>query len=147
MTAATSNQRAWETMRDAIALRVPARTSVTIGEPRLAVAWDMVAIVPEGGEVDAATLSAPREIHRCTVRMYRNALQQPQDAIEFDLDQFRADIQSDVFGDFTLGGNVAYALPAEFRWVYEYHQMQNTLYRTVSLTVAYRIDDNAAFAP
>jgi len=91
------------------------------------------------------TLTGPREIHSVQLRMYRNWLEEAQDETEFELDEFRATIQSDILGDFDLGGNVAYALPAEFVWTYEQSTVEATLYRVINLHIAYRVDDNANF--
>jgi len=77
--------------------------------------------------------------------MYRNWLEEPQKETEFVLDQFRADILEDVFGDFDLGGNIAYALPAEMSWTYDEPVIQDTRYRTINIEIAYRIDDRATF--
>jgi hypothetical protein len=107
----------------------------------------MVAIIPQGGDIDETSLAAPREIHRCVLRYYRNWLEEEQEETEFVLDQFRADILEDIFGDFELGGNVAYALPVEFSWEYDTITVQGILYRVVDVMIAYRIDDSATFAP
>ncbi len=121
-------------------------SNVMIGEPRSAVQTKMVCIIPDHGEIPESTLTSPREIHRLIVRMYRGWLEQPEQDVEFDLDQFRASIQADVFGDFTLGGTVAYALPGDFAWLYDVKTVEHQIWRTVDLLVAYMIDDNATYA-
>ena len=116
-----------------------------IGEPKSAVQSGLVAIIPASGRVDETTLNSPREIHILTIRRYMNAMQEPLEETEFDLDAWRADIMEDIFGDFDMGGTVAYALPTQFQWAYGFQTIENTIYRMLDLTVAYRIDDNSTF--
>lgn len=141
---ATGNKATLENMASKVAT-MGYGTNVVIGEPRSKMQSGTVAIIPVEGNVDEVTLSGPREIHRVWLRMYQNWLEEKQEDTEFLLDQFRADIAEDVFGDFDLGGTVAYALPAEFSWTYEENTVQDTLYRIVNVVVAYRIDDRATF--
>lgn len=143
---ATSNRTAWTAMTSHIAA-TGYTPNVMIGEPRSGVQSRMVSVLPTSGEVDETTLSGPREVHRVIVRMYVNWLDEGQDETEFLLDQFRADIEEDFFGDFELGGNVAYALPTEFAWEYGTEQVENTVYRTIDITIGYRVDDRATFTP
>ena len=79
------------------------------------------------------------------LRRYVNAMKEPGEGIEFEMDAWRADIQEDIFGDFDLGGSVAYALPTLFIWNYGFQTIEQTIYRLLDLTVAYRIDANATF--
>jgi hypothetical protein len=97
------------------------------------------------GSIDETTLQSPREIHLVMLRRYVNAMREPGEEIEFEMDAWRADIQEDIFGDFDLGGNVAYPEPTQFVWNYGFQTIENTIYRLLDLTVAYRIDDNATF--
>lgn len=140
----TPNQTAWQTMKAAIiALGHPI---VVIGEPRTGMQSGTVAIIPVQGEIDEVTLTSPREIHRVVLRLYVQWLDNSE-TTEATLDQFRADMEADIVTDFTLGGAVAYALPAEFTWTYDEHQIQNgSAYRVINLLVAYRIDDQSTFA-
>lgn len=140
---ATGDKAAWQVMQSK--LQALGRASaVVIGEPREC-QDGLVAIIPDDGEVEETTLSSPRERHRVVLRKHRTWLGEPPEEIEFDLDQFRAEIQADVFGDFDLGGNVAYALPDEFRWRFDKQTVNTIVYRTIDLTVGYRVDDNAIF--
>lgn len=143
---ATTNKAAWQAIQSHL-MAMGYSPQAMIGEPRSGVQDGMIAIIPQGGEVDETTLTAPREVHRCILRMYRNWLDEPQADTELVLDQFRADIMEDIFGDFELGGNVAHALPAEFAWEYGIETVENTKYRSIDLTVVYRIDPAATFAP
>ena len=143
---ATSNKAAWQAIQSHL-MAMGYSPQAMIGEPRSGVQDGMIAIIPLSGEVDETVLTAPREVHRCILRMYRNWLDEPQADIEFLLDQFRADIMEDVFGDFDLGGNVAHALPTEFAWEYSIETVENTRYRTIDLTVAYRVDPSGPFTP
>ena len=142
---ATGNQLAWENMQSKI-MAMGGVPVVVIGEPRKEAQSGMVALIPLEGEVDETVLDAPREIHRISIRMYRNWLDDPQEETEFELDKFRAEILEDIFGNFTLGGKVSYVFPAESDWNYDEVEVGNTLYRVVNIIVSYRIDENATFA-
>ena len=116
-----------------------------IGEPKSAVQDGLVSIIPMSGRIDETTLAAPREVHLVMLRRYVNAMREPGEDIEYEMDAWRAEVMEDIFGDFDLGGNVAWALPTEFVWSYGYQTIEQTIYRLLDLTVAYRIDDNASF--
>ena len=145
MAAATSNKATWENMSSKLLL-MGGVASVVLGEPRSKMQSGTVAIIPESGRVDETVLNAAREIHVVTLRRYENALAEPPDQIEQRLDQWRANIVRDICGDFDLGGTVAYALPAELAWQYGYQTFENTQYRLLDITVAYRVDDRTTFA-
>ena len=117
-----------------------------IGEPKKAVQDGLVAILPQSGRIDETTLKSPREVHVVMLRRYVDAMREPGEEIEFEMDAWRADIMEDIFGDFDLGGNVAYALPTEFTWAYHFIQIGNLWHRILDLTVAYRVDGRATFA-
>lgn len=140
---AASDRAAWEVMQSK--LMAMGYGSVVIGEPRTGDADGMVALIPAGGNYDETVLDAPREIHRVSIRMYRNWLDQPQDEVEFELDKFRAEILEDIAGDFDIGGEVAYYIPDETEWEFGEAEVGETLYRTLDITVGYRIDENATF--
>lgn len=142
---ATSNRATWQNMQSKL-MATGYVANAVIGEPRSKMQSGTVALIPADGHIDETTLPAPREIHRVTLRMYQNWLEEPQEQAEFTLDAFRADIVEDVFGDFDLGGNVAYALPVETTWNWDETEVQNTVYRIVDVQFAYRIDDRATFA-
>lgn len=141
---ATSNQAAWQNMQSKLA-SMGYNVLSAIGEPYAPPEGMTACIIPLGGRIDEVTLQAPREIHQAAIRFYAPMLEQPQEQIEFELDQARANIQSDIFGDFDLGGNIAYALPALFTWAYGYQDVSHIVYRLLDLNVFYRVDDRAAF--
>lgn len=144
MAAVTSNETTWRNMQSKLQA-MGGVASVVIGEPRSKMQSGTVAIIPEAMRIDEVTLANPREIHTVTIRRYENALSERTENIEFRLDQWRANIERDVFGDFDLGGTIAYALPTEFKAEYGYQTVENTQYRLLDLTVAYRVDDRAPF--
>lgn len=141
-----TNQRAvWQNMRDKLRAMggVP---YVQIGEPREKVAQDgMVAIIPDGVDIDETVLNAPREKHSVSLIRYQNWLQEPTENIEYDLDNWRAEIWEDIFGDFDLGGTTAYVSPTETNARYGVVTIGNTLYRTLTITLVYRTDPAATF--
>lgn len=119
--------------------------TAVIGEPKSAMESGLVAIMPQSGRIDEAVLNQPREIHVVFLRRYENMLREPQAVIEFEMDAWRAQIMADIFGDFDLGGTVAYALATEFQWNYGYLTVESVMYRILDLQVSYRIDENATF--
>lgn len=140
---ATTNRLTLINMQDK--LMAMGATDVLIGEPKSAMQDGVVAIIPTSGHIDETTLTNPREVHIVVLRRYAPFLQEPQQNIEFAMDAWRAQIQADIFGNFTLGGTVGYALPTQFQWAYGYQTVETFVYRILDLTVAYRIDDNAPF--
>lgn len=143
----TSNEKAWLAMKTKLeAMRYE---PVTIGEPRDTIAAGTVSIIPLEGEVDEATLSHARELHRVGLRMYQNWLDQPQEEIEFKLDQFRADVLADVFGDFTLGGEIAYVEldKAKAEWEWDNLEVASVRFRVIEVVFGYRIDDRTETTP
>ena len=122
----TKNPLTWVNMRDKLKA-MGGIASAVLGEPKSAMQSGTVSIIPEQGSIDETVLNAPREIHTVTLRRYENALQFPEDVIEFILDAWRADICEDIFGDFDLGGTIAYIQPASTSWQYGYVTVENTL--------------------
>lgn len=142
---ATSNQATWENMATKL-MSMGGIVHAVIGEPKKAMQSGTVAIIPTRGSIPETTLTHARETHFVMLRRYHNAMTEPADQIEFLLDQWRADIMEDVFGDFDLGGTIAYAWPTQFEWSYGYQTIDQTVYRLLDLTVAYYVDDRSAFA-
>ena len=143
---ATTSKATWENMSSKLKA-MGGTASIVLGEPRSKMQSGTEAIIPESGRIAETVLTQPREIHVITLRRYENALAEPPEQIELRLDNWRAQIAEDIFGDFDLGGNVAYALPTEFAWAYGYQTVENTQYRLLDLTVAYRVDERATFTP
>jgi len=143
--AATTNRATWIQMRNQ--LNAMGGVTAVIGEPKSAMQNGTVAIIPSDGGVDETVLNAPREVHSLTLRRFENAMQGPFDEIEFRLDAWRANVAEDFFGDFTLGGTMAYALPTQFAWQYGYVTYESTMYRFLDINIGYRVDDRSTFAP
>ena len=141
---ATSNKATWQNMQSKL-MKMGGIPSVVIGEPRSKMQSGTVALIPLEGNYDETVLNAPREIHRINIRMYQNWLEEPQEEVEFLLDQFRADVMEDIARDFDLGGTIAYIVPDEFVWSYDEAEVENILYRVVNLVIAYRVDERATF--
>ena len=142
---ATANKAVLLNMQSKLAAMGHCKGGVTIGEPKDAPGQLTAAIILDGGEIPETVLNAPRETHRVLLRFYRNAIADPRQNIEFELDEVRAEIEEDICGDFDLGGTIAYALPTEFRWQYGYQTVGQTMFRILDLTVAYRVDPAATF--
>lgn len=141
---ATSNKATWENMQSKL-MAMGYGANVVVGEPRHEMQSGTVALIPVDGNYDETVLSQPREIHRMNLRMYINWLDEPQDELEFTLDQFRADILEDVCGDFDLGGTIAYIVPDEFSWSYDEYEVETITYRAIDIVIGYRVDERATF--
>ena len=141
---ATTQKATWQDMASKLQ-KMGGVPSAVIGEPKSAMQSGVVAVIPENGHIDETVLNAPREVHVVTLRRFENALQGPTEEIEFRLDAWRAEVQEDVFGDFDLGGTIAYVMPTEMPWAYGYVTVENTLYRFLDITVTYRVDPVAVF--
>jgi hypothetical protein len=144
--AATTNRATWIQMRNHLKAMGGVADAV-IGEPKSVMSAGTVAIIPSDGSVDETVLNAPREVHSLTLRRFENAMQEPLEDTEFKLDAWRANIAEDFFGDFTLGGTMAYALPTAFNWQYGYVTYNSTMYRFLDINIGYRVDDRSTFAP
>lgn len=144
MAAVTGNRATWTNIRSKIAA-MGGVSSAVIGEPIKAMQSGVVAIIADNGRIDETTLGHAREIHVVTLRRYENAFQESRDAIDTRLDEWRAQIMSDIFGDFDLGGNIAYPLPTQCSWQYGWQTVENTMYRLLDFTLAYRVDERTAF--
>lgn len=141
---ASSNRDAWTAMESKL-MQMGGIVGAVLGEPRSGIQSGLVAIIPVSGEINEVTLSSPREIHRVILRRYERIEQQPQAEIEMKLDDWRAQILEDIFGDFDLGGTVAYPVTGETVWEYGFGTLANADWRVLDVLVAYRIDDNATF--
>ena len=140
-----SNQSAvWSDMRSKLAA-MGGVTSAEVGEPKKGIQSGMVAIIAESGSIDETTLSSWREVHTVTLRRYEDALAKTPREIDLALDHWRAEILADLFGDFDLGGTIAYPLPVNFRWDYGYQTIEQRIFRLLDLTVVYRTDPSGTF--
>lgn len=141
----TSNRATWVNMASKLSA-MGGVAKAGVGEPTSGVQSGMVAVIAESGRVDETTLSQPREIHTVTLRRYEARVKDAApDVAEYRLDAWRAQIMSDLYGDFDLGGTVAYLLPVETTWEWGYQTVENTTYRLLDIHVSYRIDGRATF--
>ena len=141
---ATSNQAAWQTLRSKLLATGLLRT-VTIGEPSLVSDGVTCAILATSATVDETTLQSPRELHTTALRFYGLLSDDNREQMEFDLDAIRANIQADMFGDFDLGGTVAYLQPTAFTATWGFLQVGQSWCRILEIPVTYRVDDRATF--
>lgn len=119
--------------------------SVSIGEPANVVDAITCAILASEMRIPETTLSNPRESHVTLLRFYGMLEGDNREQMEFDLDQVRAEVEEDFFGDFDIGGQIAYLLPTEFSVRWGFLQVGNKWCRIMEIPVTYRIDDQAAF--
>lgn len=141
---ATANRNVLINMQSKLMAMGGVRVAV-IGEPKSKMQDGTVAIIPESVRIDETTLQSPRELHTVVLKRYEDAMREPTEDIEFDMDAWRADIFEDLAGDFDLGGTIAYLVPTETVCLYRFQLVENFWFRTGEITIVYRIDDNAAF--
>lgn len=148
-TTATSDFAAWQVIQSKLAATGWC-TRVIIGEPKAPPDPITACIIGDQGFIDETTLKNPREVHQAILRFYAPFLAEPEEAIERDLEQLRANIWADINGEFDLGGNVAYIMPARCSWRWGNLSVSGqgggVMYRVLDITIAYRIDDRAPFA-
>ena len=142
---ATNDEAAWRAMQSHLAA-MGYVVQAEIGEPMAPPEPITAAIIPISGRIDETVLNAPRFVHTVALRFYGEGVAEDREDVELRLDQIRADIMEDVFGDFELGGAVAYALPTLFEWRYGWQSIGGRMYRLLDLTVAYRVDVTYTFA-
>lgn len=142
---ATATRAVWEDM--ATKLKAMGGVSaVYIGEIVAAAAQSgAVMVIPMAGRIDETVMNAPREIHTVSVTRLENAMTEPGDLREFTLDEWRAEMLEDIWGDFDLGGSMAYALPTDTTWEYGHVTYNNTLFRYLDVSFSYRVDPSATF--
>ena len=117
----------------------------SIGEP-LAAPGDMAsAVFLARSEHPSTTLSGTIERRWVTIRIYRNALAEPRENIEFDLDTVVSQVQSDLLGDFDLGSTVRAIDVTSMSVEYGYQTFDTTIYRIADLQLPMIIDDSASF--
>lgn len=141
----TTNRATWRNMQTKLQA-MGGITAVVIGEPKSRVQSGLVSILPMGGSINGTNLQGAHEAHRVSIRRYENAIATPEEDTEFRLDAWRATIFADVFGEFDLGGTIAYPLPLECSWEYGYATVENTLYRFLDVILVYQVFDRATFA-
>ena len=142
---ATANKTVWQDMTSKLGAMGGVQATC-IGEVKASAAQSgLVMVIPMAGRIDTTVLNAPREVHTVSIVRLENELREPTEGVEFDLDQWRAEILEDIWGDFDLGGTIAYALPAETTWEYGFVVYNNTRYRYVDITFSYRVDPAAVF--
>lgn len=139
-----ANKVVWQNMRDKLK-KMGLVDNVQIGEPTSAPAKVTAAIIPENGRIDENTLDKPREVHRVKITTYIAAIQEPTEETEFKLDDVLQAVKADYFGDFDLGGTIAYPFPSEFTWDYGYQDIGTTKFRLLQISFPYRLDDLATF--
>ena len=96
---------------------------------------------------DAQTLSKTVETRTLIVRFYVEHFNDKRGEIEDRLDDAVSDFMSNVWGDYTLGGIVRNVHPTGTGVRYEYLQLAQTWYRTVTITLACIVDASATYSP
>ncbi len=120
--------------------------SVSIGEP-LEPPGDMhAAVFPFAYSNPATTLNGSIERRSVMVRIYVNALREPREQIEFDLDEAASELHSDILGDFDLGGDIRNIEPTLITTTFGYIDVGPTKFRIVDILIPMTVDDNATMA-
>ena len=144
----TSDRAAWQEIQSKL-MATGWCSRVLIGEPKAAPDPITACILGDEVTIDETTLNTPREVHKCIIRFYAPFLGEPEEEVEFALEQIRANIWSDIFGDFELGGDIAYIMPtlcaSKMGNLSVGGRDGNVMYRILDMTIAYRVDDKATF--
>lgn len=123
--------------------------TVSVGEPKEA---------PQGvhGSIFLApythigtTLNGTIERRAVTIRIYLNALAEPREDIEFNMDAIISELQEDLLGDFDLGGDIRNIdvtfMTVEFGYQDIGAQGGAVKYRIGDLLIPMIVDDSAVF--
>lgn len=142
--AATNNKEAWASMLSKLRAMGGVSNAV-LGEPHSGYQSGLVMVIPMTGSIPETVLNAPRERHEVDLVRIEDVMKAPVDVVENRLDSWRAEILEDIWGDFDLGGNIAYPEPAETEWEFGHVTYESALYRFLDITLVYRIDPAATF--
>lgn len=121
------------------------RTS-SIGEPKDPPEGLHGAVMLRAYSHPATTLSGTIERRDITLRIYYDALAEPQGNIEFELDEIVAAIEEDLLGDFDLGATVRNIDVTAMTVNFGYQTIANRIYRIADIVVPLIVDDSATFA-
>ena len=121
--------------------------STGIGEPRQPPDSPHACVVVARGSNPTTTLNGSIERRVVIIRLYTDWLAEPIEDIEFWIDEVRAKVEEDLFGDFTLGGTVRNIEPTESGWETGSITIGSTIYRTLDYTLSMTIDDSSTYAP
>ena len=141
---ATSDAAAWRVIESALAATGWCKR-VQIGEPQSPPEPITACILGDSGEIPATDLGAPHELHRVILRFYAPFLEEPEEQVELDLEQIRANIWADINADFELGGNIAFIWPTGCSWRWGNLEIGHQMYRILDMTIAYYVHDRAPF--
>jgi hypothetical protein len=141
---------AWREMQSKLMATGWIPGGVTIGEPKAEPTQITAGIMAHRVFIDETTFQHPREVHQCILRIYGAFAEEPDEQIELELEQIRANIWSDINGDFDLGGatgspNCAYIMPTLCSAQFTNLDVGRTMFRVLDMIIAYRIDDKAQF--
>ncbi len=92
------------------------------------------------------TLNGSIELRSVIVRIYINALREPREEIEFDLDEAVSELHSDILGDFELGGDIRNIEPTLMTVTFGYQSIGSVMFRIADILIPMTVDDNAAMA-
>ena len=120
--------------------------SVGIGEPMDAPQDMHAAIMLSAYSNPTTTLNGSIELRSVIVRIYINAMREPREEIEFDLDEAVSELHSDILGAFTLGGNVRNIEPTLMTVTFGYQSIGGVMFRIADILIPMTVDDNATMA-
>ncbi|HLA18302.1 MAG TPA: hypothetical protein VJ253_03185 [Dehalococcoidia bacterium] len=119
--------------------------STSIGEPKDAPGNTHGAVMLAAYSIPATTLNRTIERREVSIRVYINAMREPVEEIEFDLDTIVGDIMEDLCGDFSLGGTVRNIDATAVVTRFGYQTISGMMYRLADITLPLIVDDSAAF--
>ena len=120
--------------------------SVGIGEPMEPPEDLHAAIMLSAYSNPTTVLNASVELRSVIVRIYINALREPREEIEFDLDEAVSELHSDILGDFELGGDIRNIEPTLMTVTFGYQSIGGVMFRIADILIPMTVDDNATMA-
>ena len=116
-----------------------------IGEPRAAPSGLSGAVFMSRAEHPSTTLTGTIERRYVTIRLYIDAMQEPLENTEYDLDEATSQVVSDLLGDFDLGSSVRTIDVTLMTVEYGFQTVGTTLFRIADVIVPMIVDDSATF--
>lgn len=121
--------------------------TIAIGEPKAAPSGKVhVGLFLRRATPEGTTLNGSIDSRTIVARCYMNMVHEPQEEIEFILDEVTSQIIDDLMGDFELSGTgIRNIDPMGFVVEYGYQQVGAVLFRIADVNIRLEIDDNADF--
>lgn len=121
-------------------------SKVMVGEPKAPPAGErlVAAIYMDSVEMDSVTLNGTMETHTVTLRLYEEMQARPVSKREDDIDTALANLEEDIFGDFSLNDTVRNIDVTGVATEMIYLDVGGTPFRVAEMTLPFIVDDSAS---